>query len=317
MASSRPLSIAAPAKINLYLHVTGRRDDGFHLLDSLVVFAGINDTVSVTAADELTYAVDGPFAPKLEGEPDNLIIHAAHALAKLTGTSSGAHLKLTNRLPVASGIGGGSSDAAAALKGLMQLWNVKPDSDVLQALALELGADVPVCLQGRAAFMGEIGEDLRPAPALPACSMVLVNPGVSLSTPDVFRASANLGDGFSAPGQFDYAPGDLGELVSILESRTNDLTAAAQALSPVIGEVLEALEDCNGAKMARMSGSGATCFGLFADPGEAAAATLKLSHDHPRWWVRAGSLESDINRLPWQLPGSNKERIRGLAAKMI
>jgi 4-diphosphocytidyl-2-C-methyl-D-erythritol kinase len=297
MTSAGPISIAAPAKINLYLHVTGRRDDGFHLLDSLVAFAGIHDTVTLRAGDDLTLEVDGPFAPELKDETNNLVLRAARALSDMTGTSPAAHVKLTKRLPVASGIGGGSSDAAAVLKGLMRLWNVKPEQEALQALALALGADVPVCLLGRAAFMAGIGEDLTLAPALPACSLVLVNPGVYLPTPNVFRALAESGLKYSNPGTFDYGPNDLSELVSILQSRNNDLAPAAVGLAPVIGDVISALERCNGAKMARMSGSGATCFALFTDPGEAAAATLKLSHDHPRWWVRAGSLESDINRL--------------------
>ncbi|MBL6932868.1 MAG: 4-(cytidine 5'-diphospho)-2-C-methyl-D-erythritol kinase [Rhodospirillales bacterium] len=297
MTSANPVSIAAPAKINLYLHITARRDDGFHLLDSLVAFAGIHDTITINASDDLTFEIDGPYGPELEDAPDNLVLQAARALSRLTGISAGAHLKLVKRLPVASGIGGGSSDAAATLKGLIRLWGVKPEKNVLQALALELGADVPVCLHGRTAFMAGIGEELSAAPALPPCSLVLVNPGVNVSTPEVFKTHAKLGTGFSKPGRFVYAPKDLGELVSILQSRNNDLTPAAVALAPVIGSVLAALEDCNGAQMVRMSGSGATCFALFSGPGEAAAATLKLSHDHPYWWVRAGSLESDINRL--------------------
>ncbi len=291
-------SIAAPAKINLYLHVTGKRDDGYHLLDSLVAFAGIHDTVTVSPSDEINLKIDGPFAPELESDSGNLVLRAAHALAKMTNIDKGAHLRLKKRLPLASGIGGGSSDAAAVLKGLMQLWNVEPEAESLQKLALELGADVPVCLNGRAAFMSGIGEEINNAPSLPPCSVVLVNPGVSLSTPEVFKARADLQKEYSKAGVFDYTPRDLAELVSILGSRRNDLAPAAIGLAPVIEDVLAALERCNGALMARLSGSGATCFALFADPGEAAAATLKLSHEHPHWWVRAGSLESDINRLP-------------------
>jgi len=291
------LSIAAAAKINLYLHITGRRDDGFHLLDSLVAFASIHDTLSLTAAPDLSLEIDGPFADKLTAGPDNLVLQAARGLARICAFEGGAHVQLTKRLPVASGIGGGSSDAAATLKGLMQLWDVQPDEQALQALALELGADVPVCLNGRAAFMGGIGEKISQAGALPLCSLVLVNPGVAISTPAVFKARAQGQSGFSKPGRFDYAPEDVGELVSILQSRHNDLAQAAQGLCPEIGQVLAALDASQGALVARMSGSGATCFALFADPGDAAQATLDLARKHPEWWVRAGSLEADTSRL--------------------
>mgnify|MGYP006225919763 CR=1 FL=1 len=183
-----------------------------------------------------------------------------------------------------------SSDAAATLKGLAQLWKVKPDNQALQALALELGADLPVCLNGRAAFIGGIGEKISEAGPLPLCSLVLVNPGVATSTPAVFKARVQAQPGFSKPERFDYAPEDVGELVSILLSRHNDLDQAAQGLYPEIGLVLGTLEASQGALMARMSGSGATCFALFADPSEAAAASIDLVHRHPDWWVRVGSL---------------------------
>jgi len=296
MMPETSLSIDAPAKINLYLHIVGRREDGFHLLDSLVAFAGIHDTLSLTSASELSLKIDGPFADQLTAEPDNLVLQAARGLARICGVDCGAHVQLTKRLPVASGIGGGSSDAAATLKGLMQLWEVQPDNQALQALALELGADVPVCLNGRAAFIGGIGEKISEAGPLPLCSLVLVNPGVATSTPSVFKARVQAQPGFSKPERFDYAPEDVGELVSILLSRHNDLDQAAQGLCPEIGLVLGTLEASQGALMARMSGSGATCFALFADPGEAAQATLDLAHKHPEWWVRAGSLEGDTSR---------------------
>ncbi len=291
------VTVAAPAKVNLYLHVTGRRDDGFHLLDSLVAFAGVHDTIRAEPADGLSLQVDGPFAAALDGEDDNLVLRAARGLADLTGAAQGARLSLTKRLPVAAGIGGGSADAAAALKALMRLWDVRPGERALRALALSLGADVPVCLHGRAAFVGGVGEALDPVPALPPCSMLLVNPLRPLSTPQVFRARAALGEGFSSPGRFDYGAADAGELAALLASRGNDLTDAALSLSPETARVLDALEACEGALLSRMSGSGATCFALFADPGEAAEAALELGRAHPGWWVAAGSLESDINRL--------------------
>jgi 4-diphosphocytidyl-2-C-methyl-D-erythritol kinase len=298
MPPDSPFSIVAPAKINLYLHVTGKRDDGYHLLDSLVAFAGIHDTLTFNPGHDLGLEIDGPFAVGLETGPENLVLKAAVALQQLMQVSSGAQLHLTKRLPVASGIGGGSTDAAATLKGLLRLWDIQPDTKDLQALALSLGADVPVCLKGRAAFMGGIGEDISPAPALPACSLVLVNSGIKLSTPAVFKAYSEQAKGFSQSGRFDHTPLDLDELVSVLESGNNDLALAAQQLAPGIVDVLGELERCDGAKMARMSGSGATCFALFTDPGEAAAAALRLSKEHSNWWVRAGSLEGDTTRIP-------------------
>jgi 4-diphosphocytidyl-2-C-methyl-D-erythritol kinase len=297
MSSPPSFSIVAPAKINLYLHVIGNRDDGFHNLDSLVAFAGIQDTLQFTPADDLSLEIEGPFAPELATASDNLILQAARALAQMAGVTEGAHIRLTKRLPLASGIGGGSADAAATIKGLVRLWDIKSEPRDLQKLALTLGADVPVCLNGRAVFMGGIGEELSPAPALPSASLVLVNPGVALSTPAVFMERAQLTVRNSAPGRFDYSPNDIAELAAILKTRRNDLAPAALKMAPVIGQVLAELEGCAGALMARMSGSGATCFGLFEDPGEAAAATLKLSNERPDWWVRAGSLEADINRL--------------------
>jgi len=295
--SPASFSIAAPAKINLYLHVLGRRDDGFHLLDSLVAFAGIEDTVRVGPGDGISLDIDGPYAAELANAPDNLVLQAARALSKLAGGGRGAHLSLSKRLPLAAGIGGGSADAAATLKGLIRLWNIQPGAGALHELAVALGADVPVCLAGLAAFIGGIGDELTVAPALPMGSVVLVNPGVQLSTPAVFKGYATQEKPETRPGPFEYNPKDLTELVAILKVRGNDLAPAALKMAPVIGNVLAALEGCSGALMARMSGSGATCFALFDNPGDAAAAAIELARDHPDWWVRAGSLEGDINRL--------------------
>jgi 4-diphosphocytidyl-2-C-methyl-D-erythritol kinase len=294
MIHDASLKISAPAKINLYLHIVGRREDGLHLLDSLIAFATIHDTLSLTAASETSLEIDGPFASQLTAEPDNLVLQAARGLAKICGVYSGAKLQLTKNLPVASGIGGGSSDAAATLKGLIQLWKVKPNNQDLQDLALKLGADVPVCLYNKTAFTCGIGEIISKAEPLPLCSLVLVNSGEAVSTPAVFKKRAQLQSGFSKPGRFNYAPEDVSELVSILKSRHNDLGEAAQVLCPEIGQVLRALESSQGSLLARMSGSGATCFALFSYPEEAAAASLDLAHMHPDWWVRSGSLETYI-----------------------
>ena len=263
------LTEPAPAKVNLYLHLTGRRDDGYHLLDSLVVFAGIGDTLSAAPADTLSLHVTGPFAAGLAGEPDNLVLRAARALAAAAGVAAGAHLVLDKHLPVASGIGGGSADAAAALRLLCRLWRVAPQPAALARLAAGLGADVPVCLAGRAARMGGIGERLEPAPMLPACGIVLVNPGIAVATAEVFRARHGT---WSEPAALPAGWDGVAAMAADLGGLRNDLEPAAIALRPVIGDVLAELAATPGCLLARMSGSGATCFGLYGDAAMARAA---------------------------------------------
>lgn len=288
------LRFPAPAKINLYLHITGKRDDGYHLLDSLVVFAGIGDTLTIAPAEDLTLAIDGPFAAKVPQGDDNLALKAAHALAKAAHVRAGAAIRLTKRLPPAAGIGGGSADAAAVLRALRRLWDVDIDDAALAGLALALGADVPVCVQGQAAFVGGIGEVITPAPPLPMAWLVLVNPGVELATPAVFAARSGP---YSLPARFDRAPATVPELAAWLNERRNDLAPPAIALEPAIGAVIAALAACPGALIARMTGSGATCFALFDNPGQATEATFALARAHPTWWVKTGSLETNATRL--------------------
>ncbi|MGN7868349.1 4-(cytidine 5'-diphospho)-2-C-methyl-D-erythritol kinase [Paracoccus sp. 22332] len=265
-----PVTEAAPAKLNLALHVTGRRADGYHLLDSLVGFAGVGDVVSLDAGP-LSLRIEGPFAAALSGD-DNLCLRAA----RLAGAD--AAITLTKNLPVASGIGGGSADAAAVLRALARLGHPLP------ARAERLGADVPVCLASTPARMQGVGQILTPLPPLPAIPLVLANPGVALSTPLVFAAM----DRRDNPGLPDIprfaGPADL---VEWLAATRNDLEAPARAIAPVVGQVLEALR-ATGAGFARMSGSGATCFGLYdsADRARIAAAALK-QHG---WWAVATEL---------------------------
>jgi 4-diphosphocytidyl-2-C-methyl-D-erythritol kinase len=278
------LSEFAPAKVNLHLHVVGRRPDGYHLLDSLVVFAGIGDRLTVSPANELSLSVTGPFAAGLDGEPDNLVVRAARALAEAVGIRATGRLILEKNLPVASGIGGGSADAAAALRLLCRFWGLQPGAS--GKLAAGLGADVPVCLDGRPALMSGIGEVLAPAPALPELGIVLVNPGVAVSTPEVFRA--RLGP-FSNPACFESdAWPDADSLVAALDATHNDLEAPARSLAPAVGDALNALAANPGCLLARMSGSGATCFGLFPTPAAASAAARALGRDG--WWVWGGGL---------------------------
>lgn len=286
-AATPSVAVAAPAKINLYLHVVGRRSDGYHLLDSLVAFAGIGDTIEAEPGATLGLSIDGPFAHDLGSGEDNLVLRAAHALAAASGRPATARLRLTKRLPVASGIGGGSADAAATLIALARLWRLDLDRDALAAIGLALGADVPVCVFGRSAFFAGIGEIVTPAPALPPAWLVLANPGIALPTPQVFKARSG---GFSGPGRFEAAPADAAALAFVLKARGNDLTAAAVHLAPEIGAVLAELEALPGALLARMSGSGATCFALFADEREAQAAASAMRAGRSGWWVAAAPL---------------------------
>ena len=277
----------ARAKINLYLHVTGRRDDGYHLLDSLIVFAEAGDEIEVAAADHLSLTIDGPFAAGLETGPENLVLRAAAGLQDLTGTRHGAALRLTKTLPIASGIGGGSADAAATLRMLCDLWRVVPDEAALLRLAAKLGADVPVCVAGRPSFVGGIGEEIARAEGLPACWLLLVNPRVATPTPAVFKA--RRGD-FSAPGRWTSPPRDFADFAARLAACRNDLTAAAISVTPQIREVLAAIEALPGCALARLSGSGATCFGLFADEAAARRALSHMQSRHPGWWSLAAPL---------------------------
>ena len=279
--------VTAPAKLNLYLHVTGRRDDGYHLLDSLVVFAGACDVLSFAPADDLSLTVGGPFAGALADQDDNLVLRAARLLAERGGVAARAAIHLEKRLPVAAGLGGGSADAAAALVGLTALWELSPDAGELAAMALALGADVPACLAGQAAFVGGIGESLEPPPALPETHVALVNPGVGLATAAVFEAREGP---YSGAARFHEAPADAIALAGLLARRGNDLEDPARRLCPAVATALEALGAEPGCLLARMSGSGATCFGLFADGGAAAAAVSHIAAERPDWWVAAAPL---------------------------
>lgn len=277
----------APAKVNLYLHVLGRRADGYHLLDSLVVFACDGDLIEVMPVDHLRLDVSGRFAPDVPFGEDNLVLRAAHALARATGHAAQAAIRLEKRLPVASGIGGGSADAAAVLRALRRLWNVTITDDELARVALSLGADVPMCLAGRPVFVGGIGEEIAEAPPLPACALVLVNPLVPLPTPQVFRSRTGP---FSAPGRFANRPSDSAALAALLAARSNDLTSAAVVLVPEVETVLGALGEMPQVLFSRMSGSGATCYGLCASLDEAESAASALAEEHPRWWIAAAEV---------------------------
>ena len=277
----------ARAKVNLYLHITGRRADGYHLLDSLIVFAEGGDVIEARAASRLDLAIDGPFADGLDNGPDNLVLRAASALQTLTGSRQGAAIKLTKNLPIASGIGGGSADAAASLHALCDLWRVKPSQEALLQLTAKLGADVPVCLASRPSFVGGIGEEIEPAAGLPRSWLLLVNPRVATPTPAVFKA--RRGD-FSGVGRWPHPPRDFAEFAARLAQCRNDLTEAAISVTPQIRDVLSAIEALPDCALARLSGSGATCFGLFVDERRARSAEQQLRAGHPHWWSLAAAM---------------------------
>jgi 4-diphosphocytidyl-2-C-methyl-D-erythritol kinase len=272
----------ARAKINLSLHVIGQRADGYHLLDSLVAFADLGDEITCQAASALSLRLGGPEAAELSAGEDNLVLRAARAM----GAAKGAAITLDKRLPLASGIGGGSADAAATLLALARLWRLPlPEAGAV----LALGADVPVCLYGQACRMAGVGEVITPLPnALPAAHLVLVNPRVEVSTPAVFKALSRKDN---APMPQALPPlSTVAALVAFLHQQRNDLEAPAMAQQPVIGTVKTALSGQSGCLLARMSGSGATCFGLFADPATAGAAAHALRARYPGWWVEAAPL---------------------------
>ena len=273
--AAEPVREAAPAKINLALHVTGRRADGYHLLDSLVCFVACGDTVEATPAAETRLTLEGPMAAGLAAEPDNLVLRAARLMPGV------AALRLTKRLPLASGIGGGSADAAATLRALARLHGLPlPGPEAV----LGLGADVPVCLAGQPCRMTGIGETLTPV-ALPPAHLVLVNPGLACPTPEVFRALARR-DNPPLPDIPAFA--DAADLARWLSATRNDLEPPALTLRPGIAAPLAALRGTPGCLLARMSGSGATCFGLYASDAEAQAAARSLAR--PGWWVAAAPL---------------------------
>ena len=286
---------SAPAKVNLYLHVTGRRADGYHLLDSLAVFPAIGDRLGAVSDVGLSLEFQGPFGGLLATELDNLVLRAARLLADRFGRRAGARMVLEKNLPIASGIGGGSADAAAALRLLARLWSIRADAGTLHDVAVSLGADVPVCLESSPARMQGIGDMLLPAPDLPSAGMVLVNPGMAIATPEVFREWEG---GFTADAMLPSAWPDAFALARDLRRMANDLEPAARRLCPTISRVLAELGDDPTCLLARMSGSGATCFGLFADADAACLAAARLQRKS--WWVWGGEMAAG---LPARLSG--------------
>ena len=278
---------SAPAKINLTLHVTGQRSDGYHLLDSLVVFAGICDEITATIAPDLQIKVGGPFAMGVPTDDTNLILRAAYALRAARGVTLGAHLTLEKNLPHAAGIGSGSSDAAMTLSMLAALWDVEPLSPKAPEV-IALGTDVPVCMKAPSPIRMEgIGERLTLWPALPDCALVLVNPMVDVPTGTVFaglksKKNASMG---TLPAAMDFD-----KFASWLSQQRNDLEAPARSIAPQVDDALKALGRMPQVVHAGMSGSGATCYGLVRTIGDARQVSRTLQVGNMGWWVAPAPL---------------------------
>lgn len=286
------------AKLNLTLEVLGRRADGFHELRSLVAFAGVGDSVEFAPQDGIgladgfpTLDIDGPFGSGLQGP--NLILNAARAVnARIPGLVQG-HFRLVKTLPVAAGLGGGSADAAAALRLIAQACDGSFDWGDAEALAPGLGSDVAVCLRSVAALMTGRGEIVEPVSGFPKCGVVLANPGVVLATSAVYRAlsASPLAAAPEPPPPPDFA-GDFEALIAYASARGNDLEPPAKSLAPEVTQVLSVLSSLEGVRLVRLSGSGATCFALFATPREALRASIVLAGLQPDWWIAASTLEA-------------------------
>lgn len=275
----------APAKINLALHVTGRRADGYHLIESLAVFTRFGDRVEIERADSDLFSASGKYASAVPLDDSNLVVKAREALRREAGLqrTPPVAIRLEKNLPVASGVGGGSSDAAAVLRGLVDAWELDIDDAELARIGLSLGADIPMCLAAKPLVARGIGDELSSVPDFPALGLVLVNPGTAVSTAEVFNALASRdNDGLPPlPRTIDFH-----SIRNWLEITRNDLEPAARAIQPAIGKALSVLNKA-GAGFARMSGSGATCFGLFETGNVAKRAALDIRSRHPDWFVAA------------------------------
>ena len=290
------LSVQARAKVNLTLRVNGRRADGYHDLESVVAFADCADRLTLSPGPDLDLTMSGPLAQACGDTSDNLVLKAARLLAERIPNMKAGSFSLDKALPVAAGIGGGSADAAAALRLLAQLNGLAIDDPRVIEVAQLTGADVPVCINSLGCVMSGVGETLEPL-SLPTMPCVMVNPGVPVATKDVFKA-LGLRNGELLVGATDVflqdrwpdAKSSLEDWVEALAASSNDLEAPAMRVQPVIGQVIAALNATNGAWLARMSGSGATCFAIYENTAEAGRAAEKLRRDHPGWWVHAGTL---------------------------
>lgn len=291
----------APAKINLYLHVTGRHDDGYHAIDFLAGFTDFGDEISVEHAEELTLEITGRFAKHLAGEvvEENLVVRAARAVAGLAGQAPNVKITLKKNLPIGAGIGGGSSDAAATVHALLKLWGIKPEQEKLDTVLLSLGADVPVCYygisaRGAAAHVRGIGQEITPVDIAHDIPVVLIYSGAPCATPDVFAAyNQEFGKDVDVPVNIN----NFEDCVEFLLKQSNDLYETACGIVPDINQALTALAGQSGCVIARMSGAGSACFGVFEDIKMAQNTAFVLKINHPNWWVQAGVINRSATTL--------------------
>ena len=289
--TEKPITVFAPAKINLFLHITGKRKDGYHNLDSLVVFCDIGDTITITPSSTFQFSMTGPFAKTLSHEPeaDNIVVKAAQSLSQITQNPLNLSITLQKNIPVAAGLGGGSADAAAILWGLQKYWDLDPTPNYLPPLMGKLGADVPVCYHARSAFMRGVGDELAFCEDLPEMPVVLVNPNVACSTKDIFLKTE---DDFLKPHKDLPRSMAVPQLLNFLSKTENSLYNPAVKTVPEIENVMHALMIQDECLFHRMSGSGATCFGLFEHIESAQNAADNVRAENPDWWVQAGMINN-------------------------
>lgn len=284
--SNHYLKLTAPAKINFYLHIVGKKDDNYHLLDSLFGFADYGDTVLLKSAPEISLKIKGRFAGQLQDVAENIVLKAVKQMQEYASVKQNVAIVLNKNLPVASGIGGGSSDAAAVLKGLCHLWQLKPNPEDLKIRSLSLGADVWACFNGGSVQVSGIGEIVKPYP-IPKVYGVLVNPMIAVATKMIFD---HYHADFSQPMPLVKTNLTSLDFIQELQTRKNDLEAVAVKICPAIRTVIEAISATDKCLLARMSGSGATCFGLYANKRAALQANQQLIKQFPYWWIKAITL---------------------------
>ena len=289
-------TIFAPAKINLFLHITGRRQNGYRKLDSLVCFADIGDTIHIETADHFSFHITGSFADQFSDtekeshtDSQNLVVRAARMLSQITKTPLTCKITLEKNLPIAAGVGGGSSDAAAVIWGLQRLWGISHDTDFLLPFLTQIGADVPVCYHAQSCIMQGIGDVILPAPNMPEIPILLVNPMIFCPTERVFMNHNNV---YKSPLTLPDNIQTIFSLVDILKTTSNDLYAPAQQSAPEISNVISALGGQPQTLLSRMSGSGATCFGIYETLQDAQNAHDAIAKDNPDWWLATGHLNT-------------------------
>lgn len=283
------MKITAPAKINLYLHITGKRDDGYHLLDSLFAFTEFGDELTITESTCFNFYVNGPYAPLLthEKKENNLVYRAAMLLKQTYSVSAGANILLTKYIPVAAGLGGGSSDAATVLIGLNQLWNLQLSNEELASIALKLGADIPACIYKKTALVSGIGEKINIiSENFNHCAILLVNPNQPLSTQAVFQYYHQHQPIYQAPINYQQLQQDFSFFQDKLTNYQNDLELSAKKLMPEIDDIIQLLNQEKNAVVVRMSGSGPTCFALFSDQASAKVAQENIQSARPNYWSK-------------------------------